>query len=135
MFRKLSAVAFGAALLVSACSSNIIDSTIPVARSLENDSELIYFTRPVLRTATSFSQNLGELSVENTKVSWQDHDETLINRRVDSDFINYLLFDDNLSFVVEEFDVQKSQRFSFDLIDIGMILAFLTMRDIFASTR
>ncbi len=101
-------------LFLSSCTS-IIDSTIPLSSEFEKNSEVIILKTPSWRIKDSvFNKRLGEYSVVNTETSSTTIKTRLLDRKEESNFINYLLFGDSLSFINDTFEVNNSSKFSFD---------------------
>lgn len=104
-------------LLLTACASSIIDETIPLTKSFEESSELITYKKSNWKIGgKSFNQPLRNYSVENSKVRWKKSRENLAEREVETNFINYLLFDDELTYITEKFNVDETQQYSFNLM-------------------
>ncbi|GAA0820902.1 hypothetical protein GCM10009111_27090 [Colwellia asteriadis] len=102
--------------VLTSCASTV-DQTIPLSNEFEVNSKVITLENPNWKTPdTIYDKNLDQYSTENSKTSWRNSDRTLVDRKKDSSFINYILFDDALSFITEEFEVDDTQIFSFNLV-------------------
>lgn len=102
--------------VLTSCASTI-DQTIPLSNEFEVSSKVITLENPNWKIPdTIYNKNLEQYATENSKTSWRNSDKTLVDRKKDSSFINYILFEDALSFITEEFEVDDTQIFSFDLV-------------------
>ena len=109
--------------VLTSCSSTI-DQTIPLSNEFETNSKVITLETPSWRIPDSiYNKDLDEYSTVNAKTSWRSSDKKLVDRKKDTSFINYILFDDNLSFITEEFEVDDTQIFSFDLVKKGLLIS------------
>lgn len=100
---------------LSACES-VKDVTIPLPVEFVENSELIELETPTWRVPSSvFDKSVGKYSIVNSSVSSTSSDEELVNVKREGNFLNYLLFDDDLHVVTREYNVESSQRFSFDV--------------------
>lgn len=101
-----------------------MDQTIPLSKEFESSSSVITLENPSWRVPDSiYNINLGIYATENSKTSWRNSDSTLVGRKKDTNFINYILFDDALSFITEEFKVEDSQIFSFNLVQDNSLIS------------
>lgn len=102
--------------VLTSCASTV-DQTIPLSNEFEANSEIITLENPSWKIPDSiYNKNLGNYSADNSKTSWRSSDRMLVDRKKDTSFINYILFDDALSFITEEFEVDETQMFSFNLV-------------------
>ncbi|WP_144207645.1 hypothetical protein [Shewanella donghaensis] len=104
-------------LSLSSCSTTI-DRTVPISKEFEASSQLITLETPTWRVSgTVYNMDIGSYSVTQSNTTWVSRDKELIDRTKDTNFINYILFDDVLSVITEEFEVEGTQRFSFSIND------------------
>jgi hypothetical protein len=102
--------------VLTSCASTV-DQTIPLSNEFEVSSKVITLENPSWRIQdTIYNKNLEQYSTENSRTSWRSSDRTLVDRKKDTSYINYILFDDALSFITEEFEVDGTQMFSFNLV-------------------
>jgi hypothetical protein len=122
----MSHILFKTTLLVfvlTSCTS-AVDQTIPLSNEFEVNSRVITLESPSWRIPDSvYNKNLGTYHIESSKTSWRSTDRTLVNRKKDISFINYILFDDALSFITEEFEVEETQMFSFNLAKDDLLIS------------
>ena len=98
----MSHILFKTFLLVSVLTScaTTVDQTIPLSNEFEVSSKVITLENPSWRIPDSiYNINLDTYHTESSKTSWRSADRTLVNRKKDISFINYILFDDALSFI------------------------------------
>lgn len=122
----MSHILFKTILLVSVLTScaTTIDQTIPLSNEFEASSKVITLENPSWRIPDSiYNINLDTYHTESSKTSWRSADRTLVNRKKDISFINYILFDDALSFITEEFEVEETQIFSFNLAKDDLLIS------------
>ena len=101
--------------LLTACVSSV-DQTIVLSENFKENSKLIVLKTPKWRIQDSvYNQKLSEYFVDNSKTSWIESDKTMVDKNIDTSYINYFLFDSDLSFITEEFEVEDTQKFSFEL--------------------
>ncbi|CAM4432722.1 hypothetical protein [Pseudoalteromonas ostreae] len=101
-----------------------MDKTIPLSSEFESSSTVITLDNPSWRIPDSiYNINLGPYVTENSKTSWRSLDSTLVGRKKDTSFINYILFDDALSFITEEFEVESTQVYSFNLVQDATLIS------------
>jgi hypothetical protein len=95
--------------LLSSCAS--IQKTIPVTSEFKQDSEVILLNTPSLTFFNAvFNKTLGTYSVENTKRTASKTTETFVE---DSSITKH--FTDEVSFIIDEFEINRIQHFSFEL--------------------
>ena len=122
----MSHILFKTILLVSVLTScaSTVDQTIPLSNDFEVSSKVITLENPSWRIPDSiYNINLDTYHTESSKTSWRSADRTLVNRKKDISFINYILFDDALSFITEEFEVEETQIFSFNLAKDDLLIS------------
>lgn len=122
----MSHILFKTFLLVSVLTScaTTVDQTIPLSNEFEVSSKVITLENPSWRIPDSiYNINLDTYHTESSKTSWRSADRTLVNRKKDISFINYILFDDALSFITEEFEVEETQIFSFNLAKDDLLIS------------
>lgn len=122
----MSHILFKTFLLVSVLTScaTTVDQTIPLSNEFEVSSKIITLENPSWRIPDSiYNINLDTYHTESSKTSWRSADRTLVNRKKDISFINYILFDDALSFITEEFEVEETQIFSFNLAKDDLLIS------------
>jgi len=101
--------------LFVACTS-IVDMTIPLSKSFKNESRVISLTSPTLRLKDSvYNKRLDKYFIANSKTTGECLKDELIDRKRVGNFINYLLFNHDIYFIVSEFKREGNQRFSFEL--------------------
>ncbi|WP_434951733.1 hypothetical protein ACRWQL_19570 [Shewanella sp. HL-SH4] len=114
MTKNLLKIALSLPLLTSCVST--IDQTIPLSNEFQTSSTVIILDNPSFRIPDSvYNNDLGIYSVVNAETSWKSSQKNLVDRKKDISFINYILFDDALSFISAEYEVDDTQRFSFTL--------------------
>jgi len=107
--------------LLTACITTS-DRSIPLSNSFIQEAELIKISAPSWRIPDSvFNLKISDYLIQNSDITWRSHEQKLIDRNKEYSFINYLLFDDDLSFITEKYEVNGTQRFSFDLTKEGAI--------------
>jgi hypothetical protein len=122
----MSHILFKTFLLVFVLTScaTTVDQTIPLSNEFEVSSKVITLENPSWRIPDSiYNINLDTYHTESSKTSWRSADRTLVNRKKDISFINYILFDDALSFITEEFKVEETQIFSFNLAKDDLLIS------------
>jgi hypothetical protein len=122
----MSHILFKTFLLVFVLTScaTTVDQTIPLSNEFEVSSKVITLENPSWRIPDSiYNINLDTYHTESSKTSWRSADRTLVNRKKDISFINYILFDDALSFITEEFEVEETQIFSFNLAKDDLLIS------------
>lgn len=103
-------------LILTACTS-VVDSTIPLSKTFKTNTEFIVLKTPNWKASDAlYNQKLGSYAIQNSKTTGQKLNEELTGMRREGGFLNYLLFDDNLHHIVKEFNVEGTQRFSFNLL-------------------
>lgn len=110
---------FSAILILSVLSScaSTIDKTIPLSNEFVINSKAITLENPAWKIPdTIYNIELDEYSIKSSKTSWRSSDKSVVDRKKDSSFLNYILFDDDLSFITEEFEDENTQVFSFNLV-------------------
>jgi hypothetical protein len=91
------------------------DETIMLSKNFEANSAIITLDTPIWRIPDSvYNKSVGDYSIVNTDTSGRGSKKELINRDKDTNFLNYILFDD-FTFITEEYNVESTERFSFDL--------------------
>lgn len=115
MFKKKIIAVLVIGSLFVACTS-IVDITIPLSKSFQKESRVISLTSPTWRLKDSvYNKRLGEYFIANSKTTGEHLKDELINTKRVENFINYLLFDNDIYSIVKEFKREGNQRFSFEL--------------------
>lgn len=117
-------VGFLAASFLSGCVSTV-DYTIPLSQSFESNSKLITVNLPKLSVSDSaFDIEIENYAIKNTYTSWKKfEDRKLTNIEHETNYLNYILFDDELSFIKKEFELESKQSFNFELTQNNNITA------------
>lgn len=103
------------------CTS-IVDMDIPLSKQFKQNSNLIVIERPTWRVPDSvYNRKLGNYNTINSKTTSKSYDKTLVGRETtNGSFLNYLLFDKPLYSVINHYNVEMNQRFSFNLVKDGI---------------
>lgn len=113
-----------AASFLSGCVSTV-DYTIPLSQSFESNSKLITVNLPTLSVSDSaYDIDIENYVIKNTYTSWKKfEDRKLTNIEHETNYLNYILFDDELSFIKKEFELESKQNFNFELTQNNDITA------------
>jgi len=115
MFKKKIIGVLVIGSLFVACTS-IVEVTIPLSKSFQKESRVISLTTPTWRLKDSiYNKRLGDYFISNSKTTGEYLKEELIGTKRVENFINYLLFDNDIYSIVSEFKQEGNQRFSFEL--------------------
>lgn len=118
--------------LIQSCTT--LTPTIPLSDEFKSNSKIVTLKAPFWRIRDSvFNMPIDKYRSSNTELSWVKTSEELTNkRREGGGVLDWLLFDDT-GVIIKEFNVDRSQRFSFYILS-GETLVSKTNCGIFSQS-